>query len=322
MNLATTLTTSLQQNKNSNKTETADKENLPPRRNRHPTQHSLSDVSLFQHPGKAVDGEMTTGQLRAAVCLQRKTSYSAGFVKPANLLLFNTASTCPNLTTCAQSSVLLHVQIITLLHVFLSFSNYRTEKARCNTDINSQCGKWFFSHSQLSVQTLFFVLFFSFSFFRGGGGGAFLLFTITNITHVSTPVQTLLWYLYSSHVQPHVSISTCTLNIQSAGSHTVIQIHFGWGWVPLLLWLLYPYKSKQPKFSTKDQWGIKTNISSKRNKNSFIVLFTKFSCAMSWFKGVAMFGLGWRSSVVLYWVVSSFLTRLFWPMYHSKPEAF
>ena len=170
MNLATTLTTSLQQNKNSNKTETADKENLPPRRNRHPTQHSLSDVSLFQHPGKAVDGEMTTGQLRAAVCLQRKTSYSAGFVKPANLLLFNTASTCPNLTTCAQSSVLLHVQIITLLHVFLSFSNYRTEKARCNTDINSQCGKWFFSHSQLSVQTLFFVLFFSFSFFRGGGG--------------------------------------------------------------------------------------------------------------------------------------------------------
>ena len=61
------------------------------------------------------------------------------------------------------------------------------------------------------MQTLFFVL----SFFS----------TITNITHVSTPVPTLLWYLYSSHVQPHASISTCTLNIQSAGSHTIIWIH-------------------------------------------------------------------------------------------------
>ena len=95
----------------------------------------------------------------------------------------------------------------------------------------------------------------------------------------------------------------------------------GWEWVPLLLWLLYPYEGKQPKFSTRDQRGIKTNISSKRNKNSFIVLFTTFSCAMSWCKGAAMFGLGWRSSVVLNWVVSSFLIRLFWPMYHSKPEA-
>ena len=173
----------------------------------------------------------------------------------------------------------------------------------------------------------FFLSFFFLLFFSGGGGGGRFSFIHYNkhntcqyicsnsfMVFVQLPRATTCVNIYM-----HVKHPKCWKSYHY--SDTQKYCTHGWEWVPLLLWLLYPYKSKQPKLSTRDQWGIKTNISSKRNKNSFIVLFT-FSCAMSWCKCAAMFGLGWRSSVVLYWVVSSFLTRLFWPMYHSKPEAF
>ena len=46
-------------------------------------------------------------------------------------------------------------------------------------------------------------------------------------------------------------------------------------------------------------------------------VFTTFSCAVCWCMGATMFGLGWVS-LVMYQIVSHFLTRLFSLFYHSR----